>query len=88
MRLPAGRSQHRYRPRPPDLVTPPIGADPPASCRWQAPPRPVTSRRTTVIAAMGESSARRAGNCFGPTVGTLPRAKHMAFLANESIGRT
>ena len=59
---------------------------------WQAPPRSVTGRRTTVIAAMGESSAVAgpAGRyLLRSTVRTLPMAKSVALLAaSESIGRT
>ena len=52
----------------------------------------MTSQRTTVIAAMGESSAVAgpAGRyLLRSTVWTLPMAKSVAFLAaSESIGRT
>jgi hypothetical protein len=84
--LPSGRSEHRYPARPPDPVTPPIAADPPASSVGR--PRSVTSRRTTVIAAMGESSAVAgpAGRyLLRSTVWTLPMAKSVAFLAASRL---
>ena len=60
--------------------------------RWQAPPRSVTSRRTTVIAAMGDGSAvaDQAGRyLLRSTVRTLPMGQVRGFPGCERVdGRT